>query len=109
MDKYDKAIEYFTENPEQISKVWVDPLMHESGCLFAFTDRGVNNNSGHGCLTMIRMKFPYKCGIPEFTEQIRNDVRIPTDDRGINLGNLHVFAEWQRKIDEEYARREKTE
>lgn len=105
-DKYDKAIDYFTENPDQICEFWNTPHLYPQGCLFVYaseTGRSINNI---GCLTTIRRNngFGTEACTPELTEAIRADERIPKDARDIKVEDLPVFAEWQRRIDRELNR-----
>jgi hypothetical protein len=107
MDKYDEAMDYLTEYPEEIPWAWAGPDIHEAGCLFKFMRpyKG-NRNELYGCLTMIRN---LKKGGPfyvvhvalddEMTEAIRADERIPTDYSDITVESLPAFAEWQRIAD----------
>lgn len=50
-----------------------------------------------GCLTQVRSYAP--AWTPELTAMIRADDRIPKNGYGITVDNLHVFAEWRRKMD----------
>lgn len=119
MDRYDKAIMYLQEHPYEIFEAWVNPTNHEAGCLFAFVTSTGQNMRGRapigyilGCLTRIRKVVcdpglpycdqpEYIAETPELTEAIRQDERIPKDERQIGLEHLPVFAEWQRRIDKE--------
>ena len=51
-DKYDDAIAYLTEHPEQIHQVWNNPEKYPAGCLFEYA--GDPHARDIGCLTLIR-------------------------------------------------------
>lgn len=115
MDKYDKAIEYLTANPNHIPDAWLlmprdhfsPDLDFEPRCLFEYVakDPFSNDTNEHiGCLTQIRANAGIIAETPELTEAIRADERIPRGVGRINVDNLHVFAEWQRRIDTELGR-----
>lgn len=109
MDKYDIAIEGLTKNPNDIFNAWVSHNSHIYGCLFHYASssgRGTQVLEGFtGCLTMIKGHSESYCAeTPELTKAILADDRIPGDDREITVDNLHVFAEWQRKLDKELNR-----
>ncbi len=91
-DKYDEAIDYLTERPEQIHRAWTSPKTHAAGCLFAF----VGKPSG-GCLTMVHSDPSHFTG-GEWHDEIVADDRIPNGN--IRVEDLPVFAEWQRRIHE---------
>ena len=105
-DKYDVAIEYLCKHPREIRKAWGNPDKHTEGCLFQFAEKNSDEiESECGCLTMIRShKFAVVVGRPDLTKEIRNDDRIPNGPSGITTDNLHVFAEWQRRLDKELQR-----
>lgn len=100
MDKYDKAIAYLTENPHQIFESW-----QWGGSLFLRTGnprpRTCDSDLVVGCLTQIRADVGYCTPTPELTKAIRNDDRIPKRPEQITVGNLPLFAEWQRRLDKE--------
>lgn len=107
-DKYDLAVEYLTEHPEEIYDVWVNPWKHPYGCLFL----GVTP-SGHldvnpegdfcGCLLMVKSGDP--AWTRELTEAIRADESIPKTGNNITVSHLPIFAQWQRRIDKELGRK----
>lgn len=114
-DKYDIAIEYFTEHQNEIADAWMDPQDYPGGhgCLFQFVtpDGGLNawygRLGGHkpGCLTQIRHSEEF-CAVspdgermPELTKLIHEDDRLPVSHNGITLSSLPVFAEYQRQLD----------
>lgn len=114
-DKYDLAITYLTEHPEEILRVWNSPegYVDEGGCLFQYagdTTREALNLSGKsiwvGCLTQIRDSDTWCAQTDELTEEIRADERIPKDPKEITVESLPVFAEWQRKLDQYDFRKE---
>ena len=125
-DKYDDAIAYLTENPEDIHDAWSDPEEWEGrgGELFGFVGPDWKDNSNTvayrgevsgtcGCLQQIRAAYKSeKCGMyalddtnmtlshwPDLWERIARDRRLPADSSDIGLEDLPVFAEWQRKLD----------
>lgn len=121
-DKYDDAIAYLTEFPDEIYDAWGDPGGHagRGGELFGFvgpdwTDassiydtRGVQVGTC-GCLQQIReAKVNEKDGTsgsmemshwPRLWNEIARDRSIPSDSTEITVDDLQVFAEWQRTID----------
>jgi hypothetical protein len=122
MDKYDIAIAYLTENPDQISEAWVRPD-GVGGCLFQWaTPTGgmefTANGQQCGCLPQIRSdvmrsitdKHTFVAATADLTKRIRADHRIPTSDPDgdgvpeITIEHLPMFAEWQRTIDKELDR-----
>lgn len=110
-DKYDKAIDYLTKNPDQIWANWACPSITTGGCLFQFaTPNGHarHNETIYGCLTTIRSSEGHPFGglayTPELTEAIQADERIPECGRKIKVEDLPVFAQWQRHIDRELNR-----
>lgn len=105
MDKYDKAIEYLTQNPDKIYINWMASL-GEAWCLFQSTGNDLNE---YGCLTQIRsVGVLYIAPTPELTKAIRADERIPfspsVGNQTITLAHLPIFAEWQRRLDKELGR-----
>lgn len=107
-DKYDKAIEYFNENPDEIVKIWNNPIGDPNGCLFQYVSETgryfSNEDKPCGCLVQIRGYGECAC-TKELTDAIYADTRIPRSENCITLANLHVFAEWQRRIDKELNRK----
>jgi hypothetical protein len=121
-DKYDLAIAYLTENPEEIYDAWGDPEGYEGrgGELFGYVGpdwtsatvvydtRGVEAGRC-GCLQQIReakieghdgKSGNYKMAHwPRLWRQIAGDRLLPSDANEITVDDLSVFAEWQRKID----------
>jgi hypothetical protein len=100
MDKYDMAVEYLTEHPDEIYDAWGNPFLHKGGCLFQFCNANGYNAIICGCLTQIR-RGGYAAETEELTEEIRNDERIPSSALDIRAEHLPVFAEWQRRLDKE--------
>lgn len=110
-DKYDRAIEHLAKHPEKIEEAWNMAPARPNGihddvrgvdderCLFAVTGPGC------GCLTQVRLGTS-EAPTPGLTASIRADYRIPRDEEDITVEDLHVFAEWQRKIDAMYGRGE---
>lgn len=107
MDKYDQAIEYLNEHPNEIIEAWGDVFKHRAGCLFNFvsTKEDFISKVDIGCLTQIR-KDPtrFKALTQELTAQISEDERIPKSPVDIQLTDLPVFVEWQRRLDKELGR-----
>lgn len=108
-DKYDLAVAYLTENPQEIFTAWQQTGTHRAGCLFKYI--APDEGSRHfpcGCMTMIRADEKRyavsKDGRQDtfLTSAIRSDKRIPEDSRDIGIPHLPVFAEWQRRIDKYY-------
>ena len=127
-DRYDEAIEYLTDNPEQIMDCWDRAWLSEHGDLFKYVSPGgrwecrINerlDSPSCGCLTQIRDSFlnhrkgallkiaSDKSGMAideELTKEIQLDQRIPSNPEDITVESLPVFAEWQRKLDKIYNR-----
>jgi len=101
MDKYDEAIKYLTEHPDEIYEAWVNNRLHRAGCLFQFCGDGLQ--PGVGCPTMVRGG-RYHAATPELTAAIRADDRLPDFSDVITPATLPVFAEWQRRLDKELQR-----
>ena len=107
-DGYDEQIAYLTENPHMIQRHWMDRL----GCFqIASKNNKPQDEKGiirFGCLSMIRNNVrDYEAEVERFTEEIRNDFRlprIPSMITNIRIEHLPIFAEWQRKIDKELNR-----
>lgn len=87
-DKYDKAIAYLTEHPEDILDAWgvPDPYTPEeikqAHCLFSYaTPSGdyedVDDECELGCLTQIRACPEMVASTKTLTAAIRADNRIP--------------------------------
>jgi hypothetical protein len=103
LDKYDKAVAYLTNRPEEIREAWYSPRLHPAGCLFTFVSSDYTSYVSIGCLTTIRLG-PHVAETPALTEAIRADKRLPKDLLDITADNLPVFAEWQRRLDRELQR-----
>ena len=105
LDKYDAQIQRIitSENPEEVIRFeWG----HGIGLFdFCTQDRRAYTPDGRkvGCLTMVRSGL-YHAETPELTAAIRADTRIPSDLRGITVDDLPIFADWQRRLDEELQR-----
>ena len=107
-DKYDEAIAYLTEHPEEIYRAWHTCGTHPHGCLFEFCSPDGSNNKRAdgekcGCLTMVRglSKIGGVAWTDALTEEIRTDERLPKSGSEITVEHLPVFAEWQRRLDRE--------
>ena len=112
MDKYDEAVAYLTEHPDEISAAWCVPEDgDESGCakahcLFQYvTPTGEACCGGRycGCPTLIVGR-SFRAWTDELTVAIRADQRIPKNPDNITIDHLSIFAEWQRRIDKELNR-----
>lgn len=104
-DKYDEAIDILTADPTLIHGAWNVPKYAHGGCLFSYaTPSGGHEKVGSGCLTQICYNIDQIVdNRPDLTERIRNDTRIP-QNFNITVGDLPVFAEWQRILDKELGR-----
>ncbi len=96
-DRYDDAIDYLTEHPDEIVDAWGDGRTFPDPrpgpqCLFNYVAEGC------GCLTQIR-DMCANAPTESLTEAIRSDNRIPSDEFDITVDELPVFAEWQRTLD----------
>ncbi len=100
MDKYDEAVEYLQNNPDEsfeqaIVVAWNDPYGKPGGELFKYTG---TPQSMTGCLTQVKGA-GWDAPTSELTMAIRADSRVPNDILRITKENLAVFAEWQRTLD----------
>lgn len=104
MDKYDKAIAYLIEHPEEVEDAWQLVRTCPGSCLFQFCSPTgtitVVNTIKIGCLTTVKAGYN-PAFTPELTEKIRADERIPSkpDDIKPTLEGLTPFAEYQREMD----------
>lgn len=115
-DKYDDAIEYLMDHPEEIFEVWVGdpdnlPEAVEAHCLFQFcTPTGKierrNNGEKCGCLTQVKEDAGYVAWTDDLTNRILADVLIPNGPELIRnlpdherLAVLNRFADYQREMD----------
>jgi hypothetical protein len=90
-DEYDEQIAYLTEHPEKIAIDWSNGKE-----LFEFLGNGLSVHGG--CLTMIKRRGgKYVCDVPELTERIKADDRIPESVTAITPASLPVLAEYQRE------------
>ena len=122
-DIYDIGISYLTENPEDIYEAWGSPgeWAGKGGELFGFVAPDWTDSSAAaadcstrvgtcGCLQQIReakeQGFDGTAGDAKMAywnrlwDSIASDRRIPLSGADIVVGDLPVFAEWQREIDE---------
>ena len=112
-DKYDEAIAYLTEHPEEIRSAWYSvhdgstPHMRLAHCLFQHcTPSGNLQSIGDcpvGCLTIVRSGSA-PAWTNQLTESIMLDDRLPDNEIDICVEHLPVFAEWQRRLDKELNR-----
>ena len=107
MDKYDEAVEYLKDHPDNIREAWINPAGEMGGCLFGFVSgsrrTGRVDGQSVGCLTTIVLGIDV-AETEGLTVAIRADDRLPDSDLGITVELLPVFAEWQRRIDLELGR-----
>lgn len=108
MDKYDAQIAKLLASENFKATVfsdWVNGLG-----LFEFVSpdghRPAESEATCGCLTMVRLGIGYAFGkdnqpSDKLTKEIRADVRIPKMLSEVEPEDLPVFAEWQRRLDEE--------
>lgn len=113
MDKYDKAIDYLTENPDEIIRAWCDGgdfVDAPGACLFVMcspaNETHVPWGDGNwcGCLTQIREYATVAAWTPELTDEICADEGIPKTEDDITVEHLPRFAYWQRRLDVELER-----
>lgn len=112
-DRYDRAIAYLTEHPDEIQDAWCVPTYHcnaelrQAHDLFLYATPSGNREERDGlecgCLSLIRSEVGV-AWTDALTEAIRADARIPIDERKVTVQDLPVFAEWQRKLDRELNR-----
>lgn len=105
-DKYDKAVAYLTERPNEIVDCWMNVISSPAGCLFQYaTPDGGTDGFNLGCLTTIRNKsLNREAWTPKLTKAIRADKRIPDDPKKVTVAHLKHFARWQRRLDKELNR-----
>lgn len=122
MDKYDRAVEFLTQNPQMIEEVWdrakagshpeslknnfnFSDEMIQATCLFTSASKDPYDVR-YGCLTEIHSKkvCSSTAQTPELTRAIVEDDRLPSNGADIEVNHLPVFAEWQRRIDKELGR-----
>lgn len=109
-DCYDAAIAYLQDHPGEIHEAWNHPCFHPAGCLFRYVHNRERVKCCAGCLTQIRAGGGVVAagrdglGDPKLTREIRADERIPKSPHAITLDDLPVFAEWNRRLDQELDR-----
>ena len=111
-DKYDKAIQHLLKFKGDDFKWhvhlnWMTPFLSLAGCLFSFCTKSGKTENNCGCLTQIRKNHcnsPAEAATLKLTAEIRADERLPDDPLNIEPHHLPVFAEWQRRLDEELCR-----
>lgn len=117
-DRYDLAIDYLVEHPEEISNAWYDCYDHRGGIVFRFATPVENVKKSPfkcGCLTMIRESPNWSAFNGDHTKNdlvtdcIRNDADLVQRHillalRGEPLRTaLNRYAEWQRALEVELA------
>ena len=119
MDKYDDAIEYLVEYPDETMDAWADVIGHKSGVLFRYcTPDGVGQFGCRpdgrvcGCLTQVKQRTSV-AWTPKITAEIRRDKRIHPSPEKLQAALLATksikkrrailqpYAEWQRRMDAE--------
>lgn len=116
-DKYDDAIDCLTRAPSEIPEAWGEIRRHPAGCLFQLAwNKDAERAWPVGrecpaCLTQIRGddifcddRDRWIAQTPELTKAIKADERIPSEPTEIEVSDLPVFAEWQRRLDKELDR-----
>lgn len=110
-DRYDLAVDYLCEHPDEIERAWKELASTPHSCLFQFvrTNEGIwrgFNNKPCGCLTMIKHNpMNYAAETEDLHRRIVADKRIPFSVARWDLDysnprpQLEVFACWQREID----------
>jgi hypothetical protein len=101
-NKYDKAINYLTENPYEIHDAWETTTTHKAGCLFAFLEPDNALDERVGCPTLVKSG-----GYDSFENKLDEFVRsidIPASSRNITVEHLPLFKLIQEKADEVYGR-----
>lgn len=107
-DKYDKCIEYLTENPEDVYVFWLVPR-GPYGDIFSYV--GLKHPCPQkglcGCLTQISRGDRVATTLDgevdrDLTAEIQADERIPKSAEKLTQQDLEVLAEWQRKLDKIY-------
>lgn len=103
-DKYARAVKYLKAHPWEIPQFWVNASPDGPGCLFQLARRNgkriTKNGQFIGCLTQIRFG-GWNAQTKKLTLDISADERIPDSVYRITPDNLHVFAQWQRRLDKE--------
>jgi hypothetical protein len=124
-DKYDRAIDYLVENPQDICRAWktpgevTRPEVAQAHCLFQFvtpTGKEIKRPDGKpcGCLSQVSggLCVGANAWTDELTKEINNDDRIPWDmvefESVVNrlpkeqrARRFYIFADWQRRLDRE--------
>lgn len=108
-DKYDLAVEWLTEHPEEIQAAWGNPWEHKGGCLFLGVSPWgsmalMDNGETCGCLTQVAGGVR-DAWTQELTQAIRQDKGLPKSRHEIAVSHLPLFAKWQRRIDKELGRK----
>lgn len=110
MDAYDEIVEALKKTPDsefrqRAFSAWNEPWAFPEGILFGFCEPNrFDYGSPCGCLTMVK-EGTRRAATLELTLEIRADDRLPKFDSGITKENLHVFAEWQRRMDRDLGRK----
>ena len=110
-DKYDEAIAYLTEHPQEISAAFNDGYAHRGSpgfCLFvAAAPKGMlamrRDGVTCGCLVAIRSG-NYEAWTEDATKRIRGNLSLPDNAEMITPQHLIHFANEQRRLDKELNR-----
>ena len=115
MDIYDKAVEYFTEHPNEINDAWNWPTTFKNtegeqiGLLFKHLGGSHKDSEDTECGCLTQVKFDMGCypmidGVKdvEFYDLIKADDSIPTSGTQIEVSHLETFAKYQRMWDEKH-------
>jgi hypothetical protein len=101
-NKYDAAIQYLTEHPEEIHKAWITTKSHAAGCLFSFLEPSGTFFEYVGCPTLIK-RGDYVSFENKMDEFVRS-MDIPSRSRDIKVEHLPLFKLIQEEADEVYHR-----
>lgn len=96
MDKYDKAIAYYTKHPDLIHEDWADPNPGRPSELFKML-RCVNDS--RRCPVMLREDTTFYTPPTKLAQRIANDERLPAKVDDLTLEHLPILAEYQRLDD----------
>lgn len=105
-DKYDRAIAYLRNHPEEIHAAWDTAACRKNARAKGwelFTVCSEYDDGSYGCLTQVRAG--EEAYTDKLTNAIRADTRLPATSNGITVKSLPLFARWQRRIDKELGRK----
>jgi hypothetical protein len=110
-DKYDKAIAYLSEHPEEIGDAWTKPHIHRAGCLFEFltpTGEAIYHGTYCGCPSIVKSGDAPAC-TKELTAAVKRNRGIPKLVHTLRVKHLPAFAEIQRLADKVLKRKKDVE